>query len=78
MGWLDKASKGPTPSSDGAYEAPDRTSRARCWEARDAYFSCLDRVGILDSIKDQDEALRQCRAESEQLDRECASSWVRH
>lgn len=76
MGWLSQVAEGPKPSPDGAYEAPNRTSRARCWEARDTYFRCLDRAGILDGIKDQDEALRQCKAESTELDHECASSWV--
>ncbi|RDL38910.1 uncharacterized protein BP5553_03250 [Venustampulla echinocandica] len=66
----------PKISSDGAPIAPDRTQRARCWEARDAYFSCLDKNGILDSIAEKDKAEKGCKKESTQFETNCASSWV--
>ncbi len=66
----------PKPSSDGAFIAPDRTSRAKCYEARDAFFQCLDNNGILDAIKDEDKARKECGDVEKVFGRECAGSWV--
>ena len=70
------ASNSPTPSADGSFEAPSRSSRAKCWAARDAYFTCLDRANILDAIKDADAAGKACGKEDQKLGKECAASWV--
>ncbi|KAL2045679.1 hypothetical protein N7G274_002109 [Stereocaulon virgatum] len=66
----------PTPSPDGAFEAPNRQSRAHCWEARDAFFACLERNGIVDSIKEKERAGEVCEGEDARLGKECAASWV--
>ncbi|KAL9000498.1 MAG: hypothetical protein Q9169_000791 [Polycauliona sp. 2 TL-2023] len=66
----------PKPSSDGAFIAPDRTSRAKCYEARDAFFQCLDKNGVLDAIKEEDKASKQCGDVEMVFGRECAASWV--
>ncbi|KAG8529404.1 uncharacterized protein KY384_006041 [Bacidia gigantensis] len=66
----------PTPSSDGAYIAPDRISRKRCWEARDRFFDCLEQNGIVDSLKEKDRTRKTCGKEDEELGRECVASWV--
>ncbi|KAE9369066.1 hypothetical protein N431DRAFT_379814 [Stipitochalara longipes BDJ] len=66
----------PKISSDGAPIAPDRTQRARCWEARDAYFGCLDRNNIVDSITEKDKAEKACSPEGRGFESNCASSWV--
>lgn len=66
----------PKISSDGAPIAPDRTQRAHCWEARDAYFRCLDKHEIVDSIKEKDKAAKACAAEAKGFEANCASSWV--
>ena len=66
----------PTPSPDGAFEAPNRDRRAHCWQARDAFFACLDKHQIVDSIKNKDAAEKMCGEEGKGLERECASSWV--
>jgi len=66
----------PKISKDGAPIAPDRTQRARCWEARDAYFSCLDKAQIIDSITEKDRAEKACAAEGRGFEANCASSWV--
>lgn len=66
----------PKPSSDGAFIAPDRTSRAKCYEARDAFFQCLDKNGILDAIKEEDKASKECGDVEKVFGRECAGSWV--
>lgn len=66
----------PTPSPDGAFEAPNRDRRAHCWQARDAFFACLEKHQIVDSIKEKDAAEKGCGEEGRGLERECASSWV--
>ncbi|EPE34407.1 Cytochrome c oxidase subunit h [Glarea lozoyensis ATCC 20868] len=66
----------PKISSDGAPIAPDRTQRAKCWEGRDAYFSCLDKNNIIDSITEKDKAEKFCSGEGRKFEANCASSWV--
>ncbi|GAB7352201.1 hypothetical protein MBLNU459_g2677t2 [Dothideomycetes sp. NU459] len=82
MGWLssDKPATpdAPKPSTDGGFIAPDRTQRAHCWEGRDAYFACLDRNNIIDSVRDSDKAAKACGPETQAFERNCASSWVQY
>ncbi|KAF3939296.1 hypothetical protein ABW19_dt0200319 [Dactylella cylindrospora] len=58
--------------------APDRTERQKCWEARDAFFSCLDKHDILDSIKDSGAAGKKCSGELKVFEKDCAASWVEY
>lgn len=81
MSWLSSgpASSGPsTPKRvpDGAFEAPNRTDRALCWAARDAFFACLDKNGIIDSLKDSEATTKACESLDTRLQKDCASSWV--
>ncbi|KAL8727928.1 MAG: hypothetical protein Q9181_005519 [Wetmoreana brouardii] len=68
----------PQKSSDGAFIAPDRSSRSKCYEARDAFFVCLDRAGILDSIAEEEKAGKECGGLDKEMGRECAASWVKY
>ncbi|KAI4171856.1 MAG: hypothetical protein LQ343_003933 [Gyalolechia ehrenbergii] len=68
----------PQPTSDGAYIAPDRSARDRCYEARDAFFACLDRANIVDSITEADKAEEACGKLERGMGRECAASWVKY
>lgn len=77
MGWLPWSSGDSNKASDGGRIAPDRTSRARCWEGRDAFFACLDRNDILDGIKDDKEARRKCAKEVAEFEAACSATWVR-
>lgn len=76
MGWLPWSSNDSTKASDGGRIAPDRSSRARCWEGRDAFFACLDRNNILDAIKDDKEARRKCAKEVAEFEAACSQTWV--
>ena len=69
-------SPAPQPSNDGGYIAPDRSTRAQCYEARDNFFRCLDRNDILDSQKEDEKARKQCPGELREFERCCAGSWV--
>lgn len=68
----------PKTSSDGAPIAPDRSQRAKCWEARDAFFQCLDKNNIVDSLAEKGKADKACGKEDKQFGQDCASSWVSH
>ncbi len=63
-------------SADGTPEAPNRSARQHCWDARDAFFRCLDRHNIVDSLKDDTEAKKVCGAEHQVFEKNCASTWV--
>lgn len=81
MGWFTSnpspSPATPKPTADGAFVAPDRSARDRCYETRDAFFACLDRANIVDSIKEADRAEQECGGLEKGMGRECAASWVR-
>lgn len=70
----------PKISSDGTPIAPDRSQRSKCWEARDAYFACLDKNNVIDSLSSANKAVadKACAEESKDFDSSCASSWVQY
>lgn len=55
---------------------PTRAERQRCWEARDAYFACLDANNIVDALKEDKKAARACPDETAEFKRDCAAQWV--
>jgi cytochrome c oxidase assembly factor 6 len=65
MGWFSSTPK----KGEGA---PNREDRKNCWETRDAYFACLDKVGV---IKAGEEG-KACSKEKQLYEGNCARSWV--
>jgi len=51
-----------------------RDERQKCWEGRDLYFSCLDRLDVV--VPGQEG--KQCRKEKGVYDKNCAKSWIDH
>jgi hypothetical protein len=81
MGWFSSSDSTPSPpkpkiSADGTPVAPDRSERAKCWEARDIYFQCLEKHDIVDSIKEEQKAVQECSLEGKGFEANCATSWV--
>jgi hypothetical protein len=81
MGWFSSSPSSPSPpapkiSTDGTPIAPGRSERAKCWEARDIYFKCLDIHDIVDSIKEGEKAGKECAVEGKGFEANCATSWV--
>jgi hypothetical protein len=83
MGWLPWGSSeqegGVKKTSGGAFESPSRTNRAKCYEARDAFFECLDRNKILDSVNSKagvTASRAECGPEDQVFEKNCAHSWV--
>ncbi|KAL1602858.1 hypothetical protein SLS60_006281 [Paraconiothyrium brasiliense] len=70
---------GPKKTADGAFVAPTKTTRQKCYESRDAFFECLDRNNILDSVntkKGRDAAAKSCGPADQAFEKNCAHSWV--
>jgi cytochrome c oxidase assembly factor 6 len=82
MGWFSSGPKdegGPAKTSGGAFESPSRSNRKQCYAARDAFFECLDKNDILDSInskKGRDKAHSFCGQLDQEFEKNCAHSWV--
>ncbi|KAI1362004.1 oxidoreductase-like protein [Xylaria arbuscula] len=58
--------------------APDRNERKRCWDARDAFFQCLDKHDVIDSLTGDGKktADSQCALEDKGFHDNCATAWV--
>ncbi len=57
MGWFTQSSEDKRASEiRSGTVAPSRTERQKCWDSRDAYFTCLDRNEIIDPVKNEKEA----------------------
>ena len=67
----------PTTSKDDSYKPLSREERRACWEARDKYFTCLDKHKILDALKEKDAAASKCGTQTQKFEQDCARSWVR-
>ncbi|KAJ7183628.1 cytochrome oxidase c subunit VIb-domain-containing protein [Mycena filopes] len=67
MGWWPFASSGPEEPTP-----PTRHERQKCWESRDAYFACLDGVGV---VKAGTEGYA-CSTENRAYEKTCAQSWI--
>ncbi|KAH0609248.1 uncharacterized protein H6S33_012734 [Morchella sextelata] len=83
MGWFSSSSSSSSSSSaanPAAIEgvAPNRSQRAKCWEARDSFFQCLDRNDIIDPIKNSAAAGEKCAPSSAAFEKECVGSWVEY
>ena len=65
MGWF-SSSKPEKPT------VASRRERTKCWESRDAYFACLDGIGI---VKAGEEG-KACAVQAAQYEENCAKSWV--
>jgi hypothetical protein len=54
--------------------APTRSERAKCWEARDRYFQCLDDEGVLAPSSEGKSSA--CFPLRKQFEKDCVKSWV--
>ncbi|KAI1187500.1 cytochrome oxidase c subunit VIb-domain-containing protein [Nemania serpens] len=58
--------------------APDRSERRRCWDARDNFYSCLDKHDVIDSLSGEGKktADKHCAQEDKAFQDNCAHAWV--
>jgi len=80
MGWFSFGSSGPksTTASDGGRIAPDRSSREQCYQARNLFFTCLDKNDILDAIKSNEDVRHNCAKELAAFETTCSKTWVKY
>ena len=65
MGWFG-SSKAEKP------DATSREDRSKCWEARDAYFACLDAAEVVVAGTEGS----KCASQRKFYEQNCAKSWV--
>ncbi|KAF8340491.1 uncharacterized protein EI90DRAFT_3117026 [Cantharellus anzutake] len=53
-----------------------REERQKCWDARDAYFACLDGLGIV--TPGEEVSRKMCKVEKKAFEKSCAKSWIEH
>ena len=51
-----------------------REERQKCWSTRDAYFTCLDVLGVI--TPGEEIASKKCNTEKKAYEKTCAKSWV--
>ncbi|KAF4526205.1 hypothetical protein B566_EDAN001889 [Ephemera danica] len=51
---------------------PDKETRAKCWEARDKYWACLNEV------EKSGKKLEECQALQKVYQSNCPGQWVKH
>ncbi|CCC69061.1 hypothetical protein NCAS_0C00710 [Naumovozyma castellii] len=58
--------------------ANTRTARKLCWDSRDEYFRCLDRIGVLNpnDPTQKSKINANCANEDAKFDENCATSWI--
>ncbi|KAJ7052017.1 cytochrome oxidase c subunit VIb-domain-containing protein [Mycena amicta] len=71
MGWWPWPFGGKSAASEAT--PPTRQERQACWDARDAYFVCLDSVGV---VRPGSEGHKVCAVENRLYEKTCAQSWV--
>ncbi|OLL24455.1 Cytochrome c oxidase assembly factor 6 [Neolecta irregularis DAH-3] len=59
-------------------EAPSRNQRKRCWDARDLFFECLDKNGIVSPATDLAAPMAVCGTLWTKFKEDCQSSWVEY
>lgn len=57
-----------------------RSQRVKCWESRDKFFSCLDRIDVVDSLKaeNQSKIKKSCSSELGEFNTDCITSWIHY
>ncbi|KAG0680079.1 hypothetical protein C6P41_000347 [Kluyveromyces marxianus] len=73
MGWFSKQKE-----MDDPTKAPSRSSRKQCWESRDLFFACLDKIDVVNALdpKHQKVIKSTCSSEEAKFEHDCATSWI--
>ncbi|KAK7471234.1 hypothetical protein VKT23_002642 [Stygiomarasmius scandens] len=66
----------PFSSKKEEVSAPTRQDRQKCWEARDAYFACLDGIGVVKAGEEKSKGA--CTLEAKNYEENCAKSWIEY
>lgn len=72
MGWFSK--------EDKEYHPIDRSSRRQCWDSRDAFFQCLDKIDVINPLDpaQQKKIKQNCQKQEAKFHNSCAESWIKY
>ncbi|ODV85406.1 hypothetical protein CANARDRAFT_7521 [[Candida] arabinofermentans NRRL YB-2248] len=61
-------------------EPPNRSQRELCWQSRDIYFQCLDKIEVVNPLdpKHSDKIKKNCSSQDIQFQKDCVASWVKY
>ncbi|GME93129.1 hypothetical protein B5S28_g870 [[Candida] boidinii] len=67
-------------SSSETKEAPNRSKREQCWESRDIYFACLDKIQVSNPFQPDNvtKINKNCYKEDQKFQKDCVASWVKY
>jgi cytochrome c oxidase assembly factor 6 len=68
MAWFTSSTPKPDKDSNSSF----REDRSKCWEARDAYFACLDAAEVVVAGTEGS----KCAPQRKAYEQNCAKSWV--
>lgn len=57
---------------------PDKSARAKCWDARDKYWECLDKYAPEYSTTSGQEGPSECAKLRKLYENGCPAQWVKH
>ena len=77
MGILSWSSK---PVEENKNALPLRSNRKLCWESRDNFNKCLDKIEVVNPLDASKQKLIKdnCSAEDQKFQQDCATSWVKY
>jgi cytochrome c oxidase assembly factor 6 len=67
-------------SSTAQTAAPNRSKREQCWDARDAYLSCLEKNNVENPLDDKYASVikKECSKQENEFEGKCVKSWVHY
>lgn len=67
-------------SKEQKVEPPNKSQRKVCWEARDAFFECLDANNIMNSLDLNEKANveSKCGKQRATFQKDCVASWYEY
>ncbi|ODV62407.1 Coa6p ASCRUDRAFT_134690 [Ascoidea rubescens DSM 1968] len=59
---------------------PLRSNRKICWESRDGFNKCLDKIEVINPLDPANKKIieKNCSAEDKRFQQDCATSWVKY
>ncbi|CAB4252655.1 similar to Saccharomyces cerevisiae YMR244C-A Putative protein of unknown function [Maudiozyma barnettii] len=56
----------------------NREARKQCWESRDIYFDCLNKIDVISPLdpKNKIKIKKNCSNQEKGFENDCANSWI--
>lgn len=73
MGWFSNKE-----DTKKEYHPNNRSSRKHCWDARDEFFQCLDKINVVNALDPAVEGKvnKSCSTQEKKFNENCATSWI--